>query len=133
MTERRAELYKNGMAVFVKGSHGQVAEIEILADGGPLCVAPVWDWSKEAKVPGLYLIYFKRLGLRFGPYYAGIALAAKDMKKALKAFPEAGFWEQSLKWYGRQGAFHRWIEKNMGRPDDLIGGRWEREEECERG
>ncbi len=113
----------------VHGGHDEKVGLEILMDGGPLCVAPVWNWEKKEKVHGLFFIYMKRFGLHFGPFYAGIDLATKDMKKALKAFPQAGFWEQPLEWYQRQTAFHDWIVKNMGRPEDLVGGRWMPEEE----
>lgn len=109
------------------GPGDRVAELEILLDGGPLCVAGVWDWNEARRVPGLYFVYFKRFGLRFGPYYANIGLAAKDMKKALKAF-SAGFWDQALDWYRRQESFHQWVERNMGKIEDLIGGEWIREE-----
>ncbi len=112
----------------IRTSDGETVGLDILMADGPLCVAPVWNWEKKAKVPGLYFVYMKRFGLHFGPYYAGIDLATKDMKRALKAFPQAGFWEQPLEWYARQTAFHDWIKRNMGRPDDLIGGRWEPEE-----
>lgn len=83
----------------------------------------------KEKVRGLFFIYFKRWGLHFGPFYAGIDLASKDMRKVLKAFPECGFWNQSLEWYRRQKAFHEWIEKNMGKSEDLIGGEWAPEKE----
>lgn len=133
MTAKWSELYKEGKVIFAIGpEHGQTAELEILVDDGPLCVAGVWNWAKKEKVQGLHFVYFKRLGLHFGPYYAGISLAAKDMRKALKAFPERDFWTQSLDWYRRQAAFHRWVEKNMGRPGDLVGGRWAPEEKAEK-
>lgn len=112
-----------------KGPADQVAELEILVDGGALCVAAVWNWSEDRRASGLYFVYFKRFGLRFGPYYADIGLAAKDMKKVLKAFPN-GFWDQDLEWYRRQESFHRWIERNMGKAEDLIGGQWIREEKA---
>lgn len=86
-------------------------------------MASVWNWKENLKVQGLYFVYFKRFGLRFGPYYAAIGLAERDMRKALKEFP-AGFWEQGLEWYRRQNSFHQWIEKNMGRGDFLVGGQW---------
>lgn len=108
-------------------NRGEVAKIEVLVAGGPLCVGPVWSWVEKEKAQGLYFIYFKRHGLPFGPFYADIMLAEKGMKKVLKAFPQAGFWGQSLEWYGRQTAFHEWIDKNLGKPGDLMGGEWIRE------
>jgi hypothetical protein len=106
--------------------HGQVAELEILVEGDPLCVAGVWDWKKRERVQGLYFVYLKRLGLHFGPFYAEIGLAANDMKKALKAFP-SGFWSQRLEWYGRQDGFKKWVEENMGKAEDLVGAEWARD------
>lgn len=100
------------------------AEVEILVDGGPLCVGPVWDWENGKKVEGLYFVYHKKTGLSFGPFYAEIHLADRDMRKALKAFPQPAFWEQPLEWFRRQTAFAEWIEKNMGSRKMLIGGRW---------
>lgn len=98
-------------------------QIEVLIDGGPLCVGPVWNHAEKRKIPGLYWVYFKRHGIRIGPFYAVMSQAENDMKKALKAFPGA-FWDQDLNWYRRQTSFHDWIRINMGRPEDLIGGRW---------
>lgn len=120
--------YKNAPVLFIRGlKHGQVAELDILVDSGPLCVAPVWNWVGKEKAHGLYFVYFKRHGLHFGPFYGEIVLAARDMKKVLKAFPQKYFWNQSLEWYQRQMPFHEWIEKNMGKPEDLIGGVWIKE------
>lgn len=128
MTSERSELYKGGKVFFSTSPDHEVAELEILVDNGPLCVAAVWDWEKKEKVRGLYFVYFKSHGLHFGPFYADIGLAATAMRKALKAFPQPDFWKQNLEWYQRQTAFHQWIEKNMGKPKDLIGGQWLPEE-----
>lgn len=99
--------------------------MEILVKDGPLCVSGVWDWEAKRRVHGLFVVYLIRshMGIRFGPYYASLSLAERDMKKALKEYP-MGFWEQPLEWYGRQEGFMAWVDKNMGRPDYLIGGVW---------
>lgn len=99
------------------------ADVEILVDGGPLVVAPAWNLRENRRIPGLFWIYFRKHGLRFGPYYASIALAEKDMRKTLKHFPK-GFWDEPYAWYTRQPAFRDWVEKNLGKGDDLVGGRW---------
>ena len=126
---KRTELSKDAAVFFAMGPEpGLTAELEILVDGGPICVAPAWNWSAKERSRGLYSIYFKRLGFRFGPYYAEIGLAAKDMKKVLTPFPKGDFWSQSLEWYQRQKGFRRWIRDNMGEPEDLIGGQWAKEE-----
>lgn len=46
------------------------------------------------------------------------------MRKILKEFDKPGFWEQSLEWYSRQEAMRKWIDENVGKPEDLIGGEW---------
>lgn len=103
----------------------QPVKMEILVKEGPLCVGGVWDWEAKRRVQGLFFIYLIRahMGIHFGPYYASLSLAERDMKKALKEYPP-GFWEQPLEWYGRQEGFMSWVNKNMGRPDYLIGGVW---------
>lgn len=105
-----------------------MAETEILLDGGPLCVAAVWDWEDNRRVNGLYFVHLKRgcNAIPFGPFYASIPLAGRHMKKALKEFP-AGFWRQPLDWYARQKGFQEWVAKNMGKPGDLIGAEWRRD------
>lgn len=90
--------------LFSQGPEHEAAELEILVKDGPLCVAGVWNWKKKEMVSGLYFIYLTRVGLHFGPFYADMGLAAKDMKKVLKDFP-LGFWEQPLEWYARQKEF----------------------------
>ncbi len=132
MTPERSELYKEGKVFFSTRAEHEVAEIEILVDGGPLCVAPVWDWDKNERLQGLFFVYFKSHGLHFGPFYADIGLASIAMRKALKAFPQPDFWKQTLDWYKRQTAFQGWIEKNMGKPKDLVGGEWLPEESSSR-
>lgn len=118
----------NSMKVELKD--GKACEIPILMDGGPLAVGPVWDFEENRKLhPTLCFIYFKKWGARIGPYYANLALADRDMRKVLKEFPQQTFWEQSLDWYRRTSSLHQWIDRNLGRPEDLIGGRWAREEQ----
>jgi hypothetical protein len=119
-----AKLKEAGKVKIGHPSQPERAQIEVLMDGGPLCVGPVWNWKEKVKVPGLFFIYFKEFGARIGPYYASISLAEKDMRKVLKAFPAKEFWKQPLEWYQRQTEFHEWITKNMGRPEDLVGGVW---------
>lgn len=119
----KAELYKGGRVFFLPGEGGEVAELDVLVDGGPLCVAGVWDWHRKRLATGLYRIYFRRFGIHFGPYYANLTSAERDMKKALKIQP--GFWDtQEIGWYERQKWLHQWIEKNLGKSDWLIGGVW---------
>jgi hypothetical protein len=107
----------------VYGPVAETAALDVLLDGGPLCVAGVWDWKDRRRVPGLYRIWFKRLGLSFGPFFASLQLADRAMRKTLKEFP-AGFWGESLEWYQRQQAFHEWIDRELGKPDELVGGVW---------
>lgn len=101
------------------------ARLEIFSKKVPLYVAPAWDWKKADRIGGLFFVYLigTKLCRVLGPWYASIALADGDMKKLHKAFP-AGFWSESSEWIVRQTAFSTWIEKNMGRSEDLIGGVW---------
>lgn len=115
-------LYKNGTVFFVRGPEGQVKEMEILLDGGPLCIANIWDFERKRMVLNLFWIYFKTHGIHFGPFYASLSLAERDMKKALKI--QSGMWDQGLEWLARQAWLQEWIDKNMGNPDYLIGGVW---------
>jgi hypothetical protein len=104
-------------------------EIPVLVAKGPLFVGPAWDAELEKPLhPSLFFIYMKRFMGRIGPFYANMALAERDMRKILKEFPQQSFWEQSLDWYRRQGSLHQWVDKNLGRPGDLIGGQWAPEE-----
>jgi hypothetical protein len=111
-------------------AHNDVAELAILVERGPLCVAGVWDWAEKRRRHGLFFIYLIRshAGIPFGPFYADFGLAERDMKKVLKAFPR-GFWDQALDWIARQKSFQDWVEKNMGKSGDLIGAEWAREED----
>jgi hypothetical protein len=119
----KSELYKGGTVFFLPGQDGEVAELEVLVDGGPLCVAGVWDWGRKRLAQGLYRIYFKRFAIHFGPFYANLSTAERDMRKALKIQP--GLWDtQDIGWYARQKWLHQWIEKNLGKAEWLIGGVW---------
>jgi hypothetical protein len=109
----------------------KTVEIEILVDAGPLVVCPVWDWSKNRKVAGLYFIYMKNFGLHLGPFYANLATARDHAHKLMREFPQKSFWEQPLEWFQRQTGFHDWVDKNLGKPQELIGGQWESEEKSE--
>lgn len=106
----------------IRGRTGEIARLEVLLDGGPLCIAGVWRWGEGTRVTGLYRIYHRRSGFTLGPFYASISLAEKGMKKALSL--GRGFWEQPLGWYPRQAWFGEWIDKNLGKYDDLVGGIW---------
>ena len=53
----------------------QTAEIPVLVDGGPLCVAGIWNWKERCHYAGLYKIYHKRSTARGGPIYAPMPLA----------------------------------------------------------
>lgn len=119
----KAELHKSGKVFFAVDQSDKLVALEVLVDGGPLCVAGIWDPDKGRLAPGLYWIYVRRFGIHFGPFYAGLSLAERDMRKALKIQP--GLWEnQPRDWYGRQKWLGEWIEKNMGERDWLIGGVW---------
>ena len=109
------------------GVHGPRANLEILMDGGPLCVAGVWNLEKQQKVVGLYRIYSQLHGFIVGPFYASLPKACDDMKKAMAIRP--GLWEQEAKWYGRQSWLEEWIRQNLGKPGDLIGAQWETAEQ----
>jgi hypothetical protein len=98
--------------------------LDILLDGGALCVAGVWDFERKQRVAGLYAIYHKKTGGKLGPYYASVNKAHLDMKRTLKHLP-ATFWDQPLEWVQRQKGVQDWIDKELGKPGDLVGGEWE--------
>lgn len=107
-----------------QGLNGKTVDVDVLLDGGPLCVGPAIDWKAGRRRLDLYLIWFKRLGLCFGPFYARLELADKAMRRVLKAFP-SGFWGESAEWYRRQKGFIDWIDRELGKAGDLVGGEWE--------
>ena len=100
------------------------AELEILVDGGALCVAGVWSFDEKQRVAGLYAIYHKESGRKLGPYYASIPRAQADLKRAMKQVP-ASFWAQPITWIVRQKTYFDWIDKELGKAGDLIGGEWD--------
>lgn len=124
---KRSELYKEGRVFFYCPPDKKAVEMVILMDGGPLCVARVFDHLKRELVEGLYWIYLKKHGARFGPFFADIHLAYKAMKKILKHFGPAAF-EQPLDWIRRQDSMAEWMRKNVGKPEDLIGAEWAKAE-----
>jgi hypothetical protein len=97
---------------------GGTATVEIMMDGGPLCVAGVWKWEDNSRAPGLFRVYHKRSGLTVGPFYASIPLAERGMRKALSL--GVAFWEQPTEWYPRQAWFGEWLDKHLGAYDALI-------------
>jgi hypothetical protein len=102
----------------------EIAELEILLDGGPLAVAGVWDWLRKQRVAGLYAIYHKKTGIKLGPFYASVNKAHQDMKLLAKLVPLT-FWDQPIEWLRRQKGVQDWIDKELGKPEDLIGGEWD--------
>lgn len=102
---------------------GETVGLDILVDGGPLVIAGVWDWSRGRRNPGLYKIYIRRFGASVGPFYAGLQLAERGMKKALGLQP--GLWVgQPAEWYLRQTWLHQWVNRELGKAEDLVGGQW---------
>lgn len=117
----------NPSYVMVRGTRpGLQREMPILVDGGPLCVAGIWNWLEKCTVQGLYFIYHKTSGFPFGPYFASIPLAEKSMKKALQDIPK-DIWNHPAEWYGAQQWLGKYIEEHLGKPMDLVGGEWEKE------
>jgi len=116
-------MYKDGKVFFYCPPDGKYVEIVILMNLGPLCVARVYDHLKKELTVGLYWIYLKKHGAHMGPFFADIHLAYKAMKKILKHFGE-DFFEQPLDWIRRQDGARIWMEKNVGKNNDLVGGEW---------
>jgi hypothetical protein len=100
---------------------GNPVQADILLDGGPLAVCGVWD-RNGVRQAGLYRIYHKATGSAVGPYYAELGLAEKGMKRALTL--PIMVWDQPLDWYPRQAWFGKWLDENLGKGDDLVGGYW---------
>lgn len=123
-----AELYKGGTAFFYCPPDGKPVELEVLAASGPLCVARMYDHHNRELRPDLYWIYIRAHGAHLGPYYADIPVAQRAMQKILKQVGPR-FFEQPLAWIRRQHSVREWLEKNIGKPEDLIGGEWLRTEE----
>jgi hypothetical protein len=120
---KASELYKGGRVFFYCPPEGRPVELVILMDGGPLCVGRVYDHRKGEVLEGLYWLYVKRCGAHLGPFFADIHLAFKAMRKIVRRFG-VPFFEQPREWLRRQMAAAVWLEKNIGKPDELIGGEW---------
>lgn len=96
--------------------------LDILLDGGPLCIAPAWDWEENRIRRDLFRIYHKRIGMAIGPFYATIPLADQGMKKAVKLGKH--FWETDYRWLADAKWLHKWVDDQLGKPGDLVGGTW---------
>jgi hypothetical protein len=107
--------------VDLRGIHERTA-IEILVDGGPLCVANAWDWTENRIRRDLFRIYHKKLGFSLGPFYVSIPLAEAGMKKAIKLGKH--LWEEDAHWFSEQKWLHKWVDEQLGKPEDLVGGHW---------
>ncbi len=103
------------------GGHDRPA-LEILVDGGPLCIAVAYDWEEMRERRDLYRIYHKKIGIPIGPFYAAITLADNAMKKAVKLGKH--LWENDLEWMAQSKWLHKWIDEQLGKPGDLVGGFW---------
>lgn len=128
--DRAHSTHKPAYLVVLEKKSGRKAELPILVDGGPLFVAGIWNWSTGYTVPGLYLIYHKVSCSPFGPYFASIILAERGMRLALKEIPK-DIWGHEPQWYDGQTWIGKWINENLGKPMDLIGGEWEKKPEEE--
>lgn len=109
----------------ISGGHDR-PKLEVLVDGGPLCVAHAYDWTDSRERRDLFRIYHKKLGMSMGPFYASLTLAAAGMKKAIKLGKH--IWEDAHhlveeKW------IHKWIDEQLGKAGDLVGGHWAPEPE----
>ena len=105
----------------LRGTHDRPA-LEILLDGGPLCVANAWDWNENRIRRDLFRVYHKKIGIAIGPFYAAITLAEAGMKKAVKLGKH--HWEEDVHWFVQQKWLHKWIDEQLGKPEDLVGGTW---------
>lgn len=117
--------YKAGTVFFYWPPEGRVVEMVVISTAGPLCVGRVYDHRSGEMVVGLYWIYIRKYGAHFGPFFADIGLADRAMKKIVAQFGKM-FFEQPLEWIARQTALQAWVDKNIGKSGDLIGGEWEK-------
>jgi hypothetical protein len=117
------KLYKDGTVFFYAPPEGRMVEMVIISNADPLCVARVYDHNKREVIQGLFWIYHKLHSRTIGPYFPDIALADRAMRKLLKHFGKP-FFDQPLEFLARQTAFKAWVDKNIGEPGDLFGGRW---------
>lgn len=107
------------------GGHDR-PQVEILMDGGPLCVGRAWDWNESRERHDLFRIYHKKLGMALGPFYVTIPLAVGGMKKAIKLGRH--IWEDAHQ-LAEQKWLHRWIDEQLGKAGDLVGGTWVKDDE----
>ena len=129
---KASDLYKGGTVFFYCPPERKPVELLVLMAEGPLCVAKVYDhWNKET-VEGLYWIYLRKHGAHFGPFFAEVSLAHRAMRKVLKEFKPT-FFEQPLAWIRRQAVLKEWVEKNVGKSEDLVGGEWIKEPVSKKG
>lgn len=129
MTMTQAKDVGKGGNVFLYKPPGQdPVEMVVISSAGPLCVGRVYDHHKGEMVVGLYWIFLRAHGAHIGPFFAALTMADAAMKKILKQFGKS-FFEQPLEWIRRQDAARVWIESNIGKLDDLIGGEWAKPEE----
>ena len=126
---KTVDLYKGGRVFFYCPPDKRPVEMVVLmrepADG-PLCVARVWDHNKGEIVDGLYWLYLIKHGAHLGPFFADIHLAFKAMRKIVRHFGSQIF-DQPLEWIRRQASMAEWIGKNIGWPQDLLGGEWRKD------
>lgn len=97
-------------------------ERTILLEHGPLALVPAKNENGGDRV-GLYLILVKDHQAKIGPYFADLSKAHEAMRKIVKKFP-AEIWKQPVGWLTRQKEMLIWIDKEIGYPEDLIGGHW---------
>jgi hypothetical protein len=114
-------MIKDQKALELTGSHER-PRLDILLDGGPLCIAPAWDWNESYVRRDLFRIYHKRIGIPIGPCYTTITLADQGMKKAIKLGKH--HWENDAHWLAEAKWLHKWIDEQLGKPGDLVGGSW---------
>lgn len=120
---KTSHLTTGGKVFFYGPPKRSPVEMVVLMGHGPLCVARVYDHLKGELVVGLYWIYIMKHGAHIGPFFADIHLAYKAMKKIMKHFGE-NFFDQPLDWIRRQEAARVWMDKNVGKLEDLIGAEW---------
>lgn len=99
-------------------------ELEILVDGEGLCVANAWNWGSNHKRPELFRIYHKRTGLPVGPHYVSLTLADHALRSLLKIPNAKQVWSEDLAFFHANRWVKAWVDQNIGRAGDLVGGEW---------